>query len=167
MMSHKSDSSTMLNTLPRGPINSSASDLKVAITDGEVWMNAICLVMLFTPVAHAAEEIFGADLSALEGDFDPIGRRAGRGCAAERRTARQFADHLERLDIERPRDLARSIAARNEHATDLHRLNHVAHHFSECVARPAAPRVYDGAATAANRARCRLHSVGGIRETVG
>src|SRR5688500_3184532 len=100
MMSHRSDSSTMLNTFtapPRGS-SSSASVLNVGITDGDVWMNATCLTMLRRSLLDHSEEIDRPDLPALERDFDTVRGRVRRGDAAEWRAARQLADHLERLD---------------------------------------------------------------------
>ena len=45
--------------------------------------------------AQLLEEIDFPDLPALERDLNPVRRRTRSGCAAERRTARQLADHFQ------------------------------------------------------------------------
>src|SRR5829696_5418635 len=110
-------------------------------------MNAIRLATCGSLLDHA-EEIDRPDLPALEGDLDTVGRRGRRHRAAERRAARQLADHLQRLDLQRACDLAGGIATGDENTADVRRLDHVPNPLAERGARASVSRVDDGAAAA-------------------
>src|SRR5688572_14810570 len=97
-------------------------------------MNAICLTMLRGSLLDHPEEIYRPDLPALERDFDTVCGRFRRGDAAEWRAARQLPDHLERFDLHRPRDLSGRVAAGDQHALNVRRLDHVAYDDAEVVA---------------------------------
>src|SRR5438046_1710147 len=109
MMSHSRLSSTMLKMLCPGS-NSFASVWKTGIMLGDVWMNAI----MSGASLNDAEEIRRTNLSALEGHLDSVRGRGGRAHPAQRRAARQLADHFHRFDSPRGGDLARSISTGDE-----------------------------------------------------
>jgi len=80
---------------------------------------------------HHAKEISGADLSALQYDFEPIAAWQLREGAAERRAGGHARDDTQRADAQCTGHLAGTVATGNNDTPDFDAIEKASHHLRE------------------------------------